>query len=483
MVARLHVPANGPLVANLERRHYYPAMQLRIISTVLAVLAVSAGASPGAQAGSDAKLHRLTLDEAIALAQANELTDAARAATAAARARTREARGARIGAIEMTSFVAPSPEIRCADELCTQTEPREVTINIAGLFAGIDVQMVQPLFTFGKLDAVSAAAEKAAEMAAHGEDQLAGDLAYQTARAYYGLKLARELRWMLEDGKEQIEKGRVTLQERLDEGAEDVTIQDRLRLETFAAEVGARLTEARAAEGEALAALRGLTGESAAEVDEEPLEPVGSEFQDSVDPYIGRAESKHPQLAAARAGVASLDALARYEKARYWPDLVLVGGVRVARAQGVDDAPSAFANDPFNITSARLGLALRWRFEPLSQAARVARVQAEKRRASALMAAASKATEWNVRRVHERAKQAKERLTVTKEGLRSARGWVASVLQADAIGTASAKDLADAYLALFTVQSRVLYSTYDWNLALIDLRRAVGEYQAKKTGS
>jgi outer membrane protein TolC len=42
------------------------------------------------------------------------------------------------------------------------------------------------------------------------------------------------------------------------------------------------------------------------------------------------------------------------------------------------------------------------------------------------------------------------------------------------VGTASARDLADAYLAYFTLRGRVFQSIYEWNLAITALERATG---------
>jgi hypothetical protein len=48
-------------------------------------------------------------------------------------------------------------------------------------------------------------------------------------------------------------------------------------------------------------------------------------------------------------------------------------------------------------------------------------------------------------------------------------------MQADAIGTVSSRDMADAYLAYFTLHSQSLQNTYDYDLAILTLRRAIGE--------
>jgi len=251
-------------------------------------------------------------------------------------------------------------------------------------------------------------------------------------------------------------------------------VQDRLRLETFDAEIRTRASEARENQSIALSGLRALVGDGDVETDSTPLEPLG--FQPgSPEGYVERAEQKRPELRAAREGVAALDGLKRAEEARWLPDFFLAAGFNWAAAQGVDNPPSAFADDPFNTRTAQAGLAMRWTLEPAAQIARVDRARAELDRGRDLLAAAGRASTFAVLQAHTRAVEAHARLDAARDGERSARGWVASVLQADAIGTASAKDLADAYLAYFTLHGRALQSTYDWNVAVVALRGAIGE--------
>ena len=125
-------------------------------------------------------------------------------------------------------------------------------------------------------------------------------------------------------------------------------------------------------------------------------------------------------------------------------------------------------------------LVLSWKLDPLSQPARVDRAREKARQGAALLEAAGRMAEYEVRKAHAKATQAGKRLDAAKKGEKAARGWVASVLQAEAVGAASAKDYADAYIAYFTLHGRVLQSAYDWNLAIVGLRRAVGEFKAAR---
>src|SRR5688572_27407649 len=176
---------------------------------------------------------KLTLAEAIARAQGNPAARAALEGKRAAEGKLTEARGARWPRGTITGFVAPSPKIECVDPDCTRTSPTDVSINIDGVFGGARVELFQPLYTFGKIDAAIEAAGNGVRYSEALADGVAGDMAEQTARAYFGVQLARELVWMLEDGTEQITKGKATLEERLGKGDPEVTVQDRARLETL----------------------------------------------------------------------------------------------------------------------------------------------------------------------------------------------------------------------------------------------------------
>jgi outer membrane protein TolC len=283
---------------------------------------------------------------------------------------------------------------------------------------------------------------------------------------------------MLEDGQAEIDKSLVKIRQKLSAGSSDVTVQDRLRVQVLRAEVVARLTEATESELIALAGVRALAGKSSVDVDPAPLDATAYKLAPTADGYLAKARSSRPELRAAKAAADGARQWQRYQSSRHWPDLVAVGSVNVARAQGVDDPPSAFAADPFNTTTAAVGLALRWRVDPLGQRARVRHARALAGRAEALVSAAAVSTTFELRKAHAQALMAQRRVAAARTGYKSAKGWVASVMQAEAIGTLAAKDFADAYIAFFTLRARYLTSVYEWNLAVVGLKRALGEFSA-----
>jgi outer membrane protein, multidrug efflux system len=417
---------------------------------------------------------RLSLSQVISRVRDNPAARAANAERAGAEATANEARGARWPRIQVTTFVAPSPNINCDNPDCTRTSPVDFALRFDGVFAGARLEVFQPVYTFGKLDAARDAADNAVGLQAALGERVKGDMVVEATRAYFGVAFARELVAMLDDGQKQIAKAKASLVERLEKGDDEVTVQDRLRIEAFETEVILRLSEAREHEATAIEGLRALCADRNVDIADSTLvateQPLGEP-----EHHLQEAEAHSPELSAARYGVKALERKGDLERARWWPDLLVVAGASIARAQGVDEPPSAFANDPFNATRAELALVLRWNIEPAMQAARVERSEAEQVRGQELGKAARLAVEFAVRDAYNRAQQAGARLDAARKGEKSARGWVASMLSADAVGTASSRDMADAYLAYFTLHSRVLQSAYEWNVALATLARASGK--------
>lgn len=440
-------------------------------AVILAALALA----PASDLAAAPRKGGLTLEQVVFRAQRGPRARAAREKTNEARGVASETRGYLFPHIEINGLAAPSPNIRCIDVACTETNNKNPTIAFAGIFGRLELSAAQPLYSFGKLAAGERAADHGVRAAKALEGVTAAEVAMQAVEAYFGLKLARETRWMLEEGRERVTGALEKVNRDIESGSGGVTLQDRYRLETLAAEVDFRLAEARGKEAQALAGIRVLVGDPDADVDSEPLDAV--DFKPGAENgYVARARVSEPTVRAATEGREAADALARLEKARYLPDLLVVGRLTLARATGVDDPPSAFANDPFNTVSAGAGLALRWKLDPLAQRGRVAQARAKARRATALAEAAGRQADFKAREAYARVAQRSQQLEVARRGAKSARAWLASTLQAEAVGAIDQKDLADAYLAVFTARARTLAAIHDWNLAVYQLRQATGEF-------
>ena len=436
------------------------------------LLAAAAVASPAAADGP-----RLTLAELTARAQAGPRAKMARSESEAARARVNEVGSALFPRVTATAFAGPSPSITCADAGCDATDPDGFAWSVDGLWTGASLDIVQPIYAYGKAGPARRAARAGVAAMQALEDESAGDVAVEAARAYWGLKLARELRYMLEDGIDQLESARERLIERVAEGTGEVTIQDQRRLETIIAEATIQLQDATQGEEIALASVRALAGDDTADIDDEPIEPIAYELA-TEEAYLGRAGTRRPQVIAAAEGARAAHALADLEASEYWPLLTLNGSLVYADAAGVEDPRHTIFDDPYHRSRVSLLLTLTWKLEPWTTRTRVARARAAARKATALADLAKVGATLDQRTAYTEAVRARKRMDAATAGETAARAWVASLVQADAIGAAEPKELAEAYLGWFGMRARLANAIQQWNVAAVKLERAAGGYQA-----
>src|SRR5215467_11144775 len=95
---------------------------------------------------------KLTLDQVIAKAVANPKVQMAEGDRDAAAARVDEADAARLPRVKVTAFGTISPHITCSDPGCTMTQPQNFAFDFHGFFGGAQIDVTQPLYTFGKID-------------------------------------------------------------------------------------------------------------------------------------------------------------------------------------------------------------------------------------------------------------------------------------------------------------------------------------------
>ena len=299
--------------------------------TLLAILMLL----PTAPVSGSDPIRAISLEDALMMARSNPRMAIAQLQVREAQTRVQEARGGWYPKVRVVSFLAPSPEILCLDPLCTQTSPEEAHVRWSGLFAGVELRLVQPLFTGGRLSIAIDAAQHGVAMARAESQVLADGQTSQVARAFYGVKLSRELISMLTIGRADIVDAEAQVADKLERGAPDVDLQDEFRLATLRSEVDARLAEAVEARQIALAGLRAFVGDQNIAVEASPLELIETDLASSSMSYRRAASGRRPELELARQTKKAATSLLDLEKSRYWPDLLVVGEVKSPARRGL----------------------------------------------------------------------------------------------------------------------------------------------------
>ncbi len=390
---------------------------------------------------------KLTLDQVIAKAVVEPPGADGRAATSMPppRGSTRPMRrgcrgsrraGSRRSARRSTASMPVAPS----------TEPQNFAFRFSGFFAGAQLDLTQPLYTFGKIDHARKAARAGLDAQAALADEAAGDVASDAARAYWGLKLARELGDMLDDGIERDRRCEAAL--RRQQGHHDPGSP-------------ARRGAARPGQGPARRRppRRGPGARRPARGHRRPRRRHRRQRARRRRPRpAGRERARgRPPAAAARGEVrrsgggrarrdGGRELLSRHRARRLGP-----GGARAGRRRSAERVRVRPLQPGRGRPRAR---ACSGRFEPWNTKARTARARAEAHKAHEQAALAELGARYDAETALAEARAAHDKVEATATGEKAARTWLASVLQNEAIGTAESRDLVDAYVAWFQLRAQ-----------------------------
>ncbi len=444
--------------------------------TTLFLLSVATTAAP-----QSAWAKKLTLPQLLDMARGNPGLQANAAAIAASEAQVTEAKMNWLPQGDLLSILAPSPNIRCSMGVqnCVETtspEARITDVSWNKVFTRTEVKLIQPIFDFGKISAGIDAAEAGVGVSRQKEAGARADIELNVRKAYYGLKFAREVLDMLDEGSGYVDDAQKRLDKDLANGTGNVSVTDKLRMRTVRAELDARILEAKRLQGLARDSLRTLLGSEAPtdiDVDDEEFEPPEVKER-AVAYYEDLAKANRPEVRLLEYAVKAKSALADLERRKEYPDVVLIATGVFAYAQTVDDPQNAYYSHYFNSRSAGLAAALRMQLDLGPKIARARRTEAEAQEITHRRSEALGGILLEVRKAYAEAGEASSRVAAMDKGQKAGKAWISAVAQNFAVGLAEARDLSDALVAFFGMRTRYLQAVFDLYVARSSLTRAIG---------
>jgi outer membrane protein TolC len=307
------------------------------------------------------------LPHILALADKNHPNLAAsRAKVAQARAQLSEAHLAPFSQFKLTGGVALAPTLK-GDNVFSPNTDVSLTSSLAVAWR-VGIEGVVPLWTFGKItnlwEAAGAYVHVTEAQAEIDRDAVRVDV----RKAFFGLQLARDSKLLLKDVRDAIDKGVAALQKQIDKGTGDPI--DLLKLQTYAAELDVRESEAERYVHVALAGLRFYTGVNDLDIPDSPIRPPKHELG-NVTRYLGAAELYRPEVAMARHGIAARTAQVHLARSQLFPDIGLGLSVSMSAAPAIADQINPYVVDPGNYFHYGAALVFQWKLDFPAQAARI----------------------------------------------------------------------------------------------------------------
>jgi outer membrane protein, multidrug efflux system len=450
-----------------------------------------------------AAARRYTLPEAIA--RVNQIYPgvlAARDGVASADAQLSQANRQWWPTGQLTFGLTGSPEMRCIDPMTGQawnaTDPKtgmitgnqfraeqqclttdtvdlrsgEQVLPYHGVAFNLGVNLVQPLYTFGKIEAAKRAARAGIEVAKAQVDKDRAEVTFNVTRAYWLLKWARSAAGTLDDGIARLKEWVKKINDEIDKGKSSYTENDLVRIKLALDTAELTALDIDKARELGLAGLRMLTDDTDADIDEEDLD-LSELSEQSLSFYEDAAVVHRPEARMVVAGAAAAKAGRQLQLANLMPDVGIAASFTYSYAQSIDDPQNGFMNHP-NALGAGLSLALRYNLDVPQRLATFSKSRADEQMAQQRRLQALGGISIEIENAWLDARNARRRSDLLQHSEKVARGWYNAVDQSLQVGVADSRDLVDAARNFFELRLRHLQSIMDFNMAVASLKQAAG---------
>jgi outer membrane protein len=422
---------------------------------------------------------KLGIDEFVrrALEAAPDLA-VARWEVATREAKLREAKASRfLPQFEALELVGLAPRY-----LGTVLDPKTtVDTSRYGPFTSIDVSLVQPLFTWGKLTAGVAAATHAVEQEEAAKEGVAADVALQVKTLYYNVLLTRSVQGVLVEARDAFESAIKTASRRRESGDADISELDILYLRVGLSEIAKEVPKLESGSASALEALRIMAGfdrHDPIDVKDHFLEPVKIKLE-PLERYTDAIYARSPAWKQIDAGVAAKAEEVKTVEADFFPMFFLTGSFSYSYAPRSDRQLNPFAWDQFNYQRGPGGVfGIRWPLNFHITAAKVETTRAELGKLEAQRRQAHDGLALEVEQAYKGVVETKESLDKLEDGRKAGRAILTLSVANFDIGIGDAKDILQGLSNYAQVSGHYYEAVHDYDLAVAKLVKVSGETPA-----
>jgi outer membrane protein TolC len=449
----------------------------RLLSTLLAAALIAPPASSRAET--------MTRERAVAaVLRQNPQIAAARARRAAAEAQVVLADAARWPEITIEVGVGPSQSASLVPgtQVDSTRSRYDFSTGVSAVFGGT-INVVQPLYTFGKIDSTRAAANQGVLAREAMVQATASDVAFEVARLYESLLKAREARRLAEEIQNYIERTILATEQRLNANVPEISEKDVLRLQSALAAVRLSLHEAQTGEVQARAGLAAYLGlkSDAIEPEEDGLYaiPVG---QPIAARMLAEGLAHRPELVALEHGARAYDALASAERAKYLPDIVLLASATGAYTPGRDLVTSRYVIDPLNSFVPVVLLGAHWQLQGNTASGRADEHLAQAEEVRDLASWARQGVPAQIKKAQSDLDRAERDIAESEEAVSRAKRWMVQASADYVAGLGDSLSVVDATRAYAELRVAGLDATFRHNVALAELAHVTGTLVSDSLG-
>jgi len=398
-----------------------------------------------------------------------------------ARGLLQEAEGSSSWIYDINTFVALSPRVKGGifQDSSGNLMIRSDALDFNGISPWYDVELaiLHPLYTFGKVENYSSAAKNNIKIAQ-------GDIVLQRAstyidvvRAYNGFLAARDTRKLLEDADKKAESALGIIQKWLDTGSGEAKQSDLFALQTGLALIKRYVAEAHGLENVAYAGLKMLVGLDKGDelaLADDRVKPVDMPEQ-TLEQFQQQALNQRPEMKQVEEGLAARRDLVAAKKSERYPNVYagVVGSVAYSPLR--DNLDNLTVYDPFNHAGLTPILGIKWDLFSGQQDGRIAQAQAQYNALVEKKSFAQMGIPFQVAEQFHQMHAAHEMVQRLYDGARSGRRWLISSYADFEAGQETSTNLVSAFQGYVLAYTDYFRAVNDYNVTVARLKVATGE--------
>jgi outer membrane protein TolC len=390
------------------------------------------------------------------------------------KAKVMQAESAALPQIELMAVGGPSPKAE-KEAISPQIRTDIKSTTIDGVFGLISMQMLMPIYTFGKISAYKTAAQGGVKFSKAELEKKRSELILKTKELYWSLALARDLRLLAKEIKDELEKALKKTEEDLKRDiplAEELTLY---KLKTYLGEVKRNLNEIDKNEAVLIEVMKFMMGiPLTKQINIITPSLKYEEVYFNKEEMIRKAFSLRPEMTQIQEGLKAKEALVNAEKSNQYPQIFLLLKGSLSSATNRDRIHNPYISDPLNSSYLAIVLGMKLNIDFGITKSKIREAQLEYEKILEKKKLAEQGIPIQITKAYLEYLEASKTAKDMEEAYQNAKKWL---VVADAnfdMGIGEIKDLADAVLTYATTRVNHLKALYSQKIAIATLLQASG---------
>ncbi|GEM_PF-962676 len=368
-------------------------------------------------------------------------------------------------------------EARDGENVVNGVRRKWKSISDWGPYFRLQLLLVQPIFTFGRLSAGEDAARARVAVEEARLEQARSVVALETRKFYYLHLYTKSVLPLLRNARKTLDGVLEKAKEMHEDASGKVSTADLMKLTIASIEVDKYLVEAEMGAELSLAALRhtmGLLPDAPLTLADEKLPAEGDE-PPPLEQLVALAGEQRPEIAQITQGLKAAKSLEKAEKLANAPIIAVAGQFQASWTPTRDDVDNPYLVDGYNDIFGGVALAIQFGLDPAAASAKAKAARAVAEQVEGLSRFARTGIPVEVRKAYDDERQARRLLALSKKAEVAARKWMLFAGTAYSSGVGDTKEFLEGFAAHLQMRKNRLDQLLKVHTARAELLHAVGQ--------